>query len=182
MKKRYYLSMVSLFPLFLIYHIGSLFIHKSFELFAQMSSIQLFLFGVLSLIAAVFIYRPVDRYFKGDHSPKARIGVEKLTKRSTMTVFLFGSVFVLGMLIPLFFSPDLLSTSSEISMEKMPMFYNLAVIPPSFYIFAVFSVFILNFFVFDLSLNMKAEAFRKFGAVRLKGKEKEIRVYSPKEF
>jgi len=64
MKKRYYLSMLSLYPLMLAFDCVYFVVHHSLEILFVTALVHFVLFGLLNLLGAYFIYKPIDHVYK----------------------------------------------------------------------------------------------------------------------
>ena len=59
MKKRYYLSMLSLYPLILAFDSVYFVLHKSFATLVVTALAHFVLFGLINFVGAYFLYKPI---------------------------------------------------------------------------------------------------------------------------
>ncbi len=173
MKKRYYLSMVSMFLLILAFSTVSFLFHKSLEIFLILGLVQFVLFGPLNYLGAYFLYKPIDHIFiHGGDTEKAKKRISRLTWYSTVWIFFLGSLFVVIVVVPLFLFPAAFSDSEVFSVDKMPLIFKLSAIPPIFFINALLPSFITYFLINDFILDLKAKVFLQFQILYPAGKKR----------
>ena len=173
MKKRYYLSMLSMFLLILAFSTVSLLFHKSLEIFLKLGSVQFVLFGPLNYLGSYFLYKPIDNIFiHGGDTEKAKKRINRLTWYSTVWIFFLGSLFVVIIVVPLFLFPAAFSDSEVFSVDKMPLIFKLFAIPPIFFINALLPSFITYFLINDFILDLKAKVFLQFQILYPAGKKR----------
>ncbi len=170
MKKRYYLSMLSLVLLILVFD-GIYFVsHQSLEMFLVMNLPHSILLGLLNFFGIYFLYKPIDHIFiQNDDVERAKKRIKHLTWYSTVWIFFVGLLSVLLLLLGVFF----FQTASDVaSMDKMPPIILLSVIPSSLYIYAVLPAFITYFLINDFSLDLKEKVFSRFQILYSVGKKR----------
>jgi signal transduction histidine kinase len=163
MKKRYYLSMLSLFPLIIVFDSIYFLFHKSFQIFLMLGLAHLVLFGLLNLLGAHYLYKPIDRLFnQGEDAEQAKKRINRLTWYSTGWIFILGFIYFVITNLPLFLDPTLFSDMEVFSVEKIPPWYLLSNMPAIFYIYSIFPSFITYFLINDFSLDLKIKVFSQF--------------------
>jgi len=91
MKKRYYLSMLSLFPLIVAFDSIYFVLHQSLELFLLAALAHFVLFGLLNYLGTYFLYRPIDQVFiQSKDTKQAKKRIHHLTWYSTGWIFFLG--------------------------------------------------------------------------------------------
>jgi len=144
MKKRYYLSMLSLYPLILAFDTVYFIIHKSLATLLVTALSHLVLFGLINFVGAYFLYKPIDHVFiQGQDTQQAKKRIKCLTQYSTILIFSLGSLYVALTYLILFlipmdvegFSPDLVP----------PIFLLLNMIPSLLFMYAILPAFITYF-------------------------------------
>ncbi len=160
MKKRYYLSMFSLFLLTLLFDAVYIPAHKSIELFLLSGAIHFVLLVPVSFIGIYRLYKPIDRMFLEEKvTVSARVRVRRLTWYSSLWIFAMGAVYFAGMIIALWFTSV---ETGNVEMEKIPTSLWLTAIPSTLYIFAILPAFISWFIINDFTLDLKAKLFTRF--------------------
>jgi len=173
MKKRYYLSMLSLFPLVLVFDSIPFFYHKSLEIFLMMSLVHFVLFGLLNFLGTYFLYKPIDHLFtQGGDTKQAKKRINRLTWYSTGLIFILGISFNIIFLLPIFLDPTLYSDMEVFSVDKMPLKYILSIIPSGIFINALFPSFIAYFLINDFNFDLKAKVFKQFKILYPSGKKR----------
>ena len=88
MKKRYYLSMLSMYPLILVFDSIYFILHKSLELFLFAALAHFILFGLLNYLGTYFLYKPIDHIFiQSEDAKQAKKRIQNLTWYSTGWIF-----------------------------------------------------------------------------------------------
>lgn len=170
MKKRYYWSMLSMFPLVLLFDLIYLPAHKSLEMFLMLAVIHFILLGPLNFIGIYFIYKPIDTAFQNRHDePKARNRIQQLTWHSTIWIFILGVIYFGGMILMIYSFP---MDTGEIAMEKMPPILWLTAIPSILFIYAILPAFITYFLINDFTLDLKLKAYSHFKIIYPVGKRR----------
>ena len=106
MKKRYYLSMLSLFPLIVAFDSMYFVFHKSLEIFLGSSLLNFVLFGLLNFVGTYFLYKPIDHLFtQGGDIKKAKERINRLTWYTTGWIFILGISFNVISLLSFFLDP-----------------------------------------------------------------------------
>ena len=182
MKKRYYLSMLSLFPLVLAFDIVYFVLHQSLPIFLMSTLVRFFFLGPINIIGAWFLYRPIDHVFiRSEDTEQAKKRIGHLTWYSTGWIFILGVLSVTANFLLLFLFP---MDTEVVSMEKMPAILFLTFVPSLLYVNAIFPSFIAYFLINDFNLDLKAKTFSLF-TNRLSRWEKEnradfiVRVFNP---
>ncbi|MEZ4935756.1 MAG: adenylate/guanylate cyclase domain-containing protein [Saprospiraceae bacterium] len=170
MKKRYYLSMLSMFPMVLLFDLIYLPAHKSVEMFLMLGAIHFILLAPLNFIGFYFIYKPIDTAFQNrQDEPKARNRIQQLTWHSTLWIFTLGVIYFGGMLLMIYSFP---MDTGEITMEKMPAILWLTAIPSILFIYAILPAFITYFLINDFTLDLKLKAYAQFKVIYPVGKKR----------
>lgn len=167
MKKRYYLSALSALPLLLIFGFIYFLLHQSVEIWMGINAVYVAFFGLINLIGARLIYRPVDRLLKsGEVAENSNRAIDKLAGRTSLWILAIGVVYVILTLIMLAMSPEEMGGDSQaFEIEKIPAIMLIKFIPSLLYVHAVFPAVIGYFLVSDFSMDLKTEAFRRFQMV-----------------
>ena len=157
MKKRYYLSMLSIFPLILVFDIVYFGLHKSLNIFLITTLAHFVLFCILNFPGTYFLYKPIDQIFvQRIHTGPGAKRIHNLTWYSTGWVFIIGIIYVAFSLFFLFF---FVAETGVVSTERMPPIFYLSMISSSLFVFAVFPAFITYFLINDFTLDLKEKAF-----------------------
>ncbi|MGH1362705.1 MAG: sensor histidine kinase [Calditrichia bacterium] len=173
MKTRYYLSMLSPLPLLLMINMVYLLSHRSVLVFFQLSGVLFVLYGLLSLLNARWIYKPIAQLYDHQNNIEAaRDRIKKLTFLSTLGIFIIGILFNLVAQLPLFIDSSIYRNIETFSVDKMPLGFLLLGIPPTFFIFAVLPTFIASLVIGDFSLDLRKQVHQKFGIAYAPGKSK----------
>ncbi len=170
MKKRYYLSMLSMFPLVILFDAVYLPAHKTMELFLVLALVHFVLYGLVNLFGIYFLFRPVGEAFdRGQSTPEAKKRIQNLTLYSTGWIFLLGVAYFGCMLLLFFLLP---MNTGDISLEKMPPVLWLTIIPSTLYIYAILPAFITWFLVNNFTLDLKASAYSQLNLTYPAGKKR----------
>jgi len=173
MKKRYYLSMLSLFPLIVAFDSIYLVFHKSLEIFLASSLLNFVLFGLLNFLGTYFLYKPIDHLFtQGGDIKKAKERINRLTWYSTGWIFILGTSFIVISLLGFFLDPTVYSDMEVFSVDKMPLIYILSGMPALFFVNVIFPSFITYFLINDFNFDLKAKVFLQFQILYLAGKKR----------
>ncbi|MBC8232061.1 HAMP domain-containing protein [bacterium] len=170
MKKRYYLSMLSLFPLILAFDSVYFVLHQSLKLFLMSALAHFVLFGLINFIGTYFLYKPIDHLFiQSEDTKQAKKRIHHLTWYSTGWIFFLGILYVA-------FTPLLafvfLKDFETFSMDKIPPILWLTLIPSSLFLFAIFPSFITYFLINDFNLHLKTKVFLHFQILYPAGKKR----------
>jgi len=172
MKKRYYLSMLSLFPLIMVFDSVYFVMHQSLEAFLGFALIHFVLFGLLNIFGAYFLYKPIDHVFiKSEDTKQAQKRINHLTWYSTVWIFILGFLNVAISFLPLIIFPTMFNID-QFSMDKLPPALWLNFIPSLLFVYAIFPSFITYFLINDFNLDLKAKAFHHFQIVYPAGKKR----------
>jgi signal transduction histidine kinase len=172
MKKRYYLSMLSLFPLIMAFDCVYFVMHQSLETFLGFALIHFVLFGLINFVGAYFLYKPIDHIFiKSEDTKQAQKRINHLTWYSTAWIFILGFLNVTISFLPFILFPTLLSTD-QFSMDKIPPALWLNFIPSLLFVYAIFPAFIAYFLINDFNLDLKAKVFLQFQILYPTGKKR----------
>jgi len=160
MKKRYYLSMLSIFLLILIFDIVYFTIHKTFVLFLISSLTHIIIYVLINIIGIIWLYKPIDRLFvENDKCEKTINRISNLSKYSAFWIFFLGMIYVVfTILVMILFPTDF----EGYSLDKMPSIMWLTILPSTFFLSAVFPAFISYFIINDFSLDLKSKVFCDF--------------------
>ena len=171
MKKRYYLSMLSAFPLIMVFNSIYFIFHKSFDIFLMMGLMHLSLYGLLNFWGTYHLFKPIDKLFNNDGDIElAKQRVDRLNRLSTGWIFIIGTIFTTVSVLPLFIDPSVYGDIEVFTVEKMPMFLILSGIPATLFIFAIFPAFIIYFLINDFKMDLKSQMFARFGILYPAGK------------
>lgn len=170
MKKRYYLSMLSIYLLILAYDCIYFMSHQSFNMFFMMTSPNFILYGLLNSLGTYFLYKPIDHLLnESKNIVQAEKRINQLTWYSTIWIFFIGVLSASVLLIGVF----IFQTASEVgSLDKMPSIFFISVIPGSLFTFAILPAFITYFLINDFILDIKAKTFLQFKIRYSVGKKK----------
>ncbi|MEL6822387.1 MAG: ATP-binding protein [Calditrichota bacterium] len=176
MKKRYYLSMLSMLPLLWAVNMVYLVAHQSVLVFFQLVGILTILFGLGSYLGARWIYRPIAQLFEeqGDIEV-AKKRISQLTLLSTLWILLMGLLYNFITMLPLFIDPSVYGDIETFQVNKMPLGFLLLGIPPTIYVFAVLPSFITSLVVGDFALDLRKAVHEKYGILYPAGTSK-IRI------
>ena len=106
MKKRYYLSMLSLFPLMLTFDTVYFVLHQSLEVYLITAWAHFVMFVLLNLPGIYLLYKPVDLLFiRGEETGAARRRINRLTWYSTFWIFTPGFLYVVMTILFLLLGP-----------------------------------------------------------------------------
>jgi hypothetical protein len=174
MKKRYYLSMLSLYPLILVFDSIYFLFHKSVEIFLMLGlGLHFVLFGLLNLLGSYLLYRSIDHLFtQGVETEQAKNRIDRLTWYSTGWIFILGVSYIVITQLPLLLDPTVYSDIEVFSVDKMPVMLILSFLPPSLFIFVIFPAFITHFLINDFSFDLKEKAFNRFQILYPAGKKR----------
>jgi len=104
MKKRYYLSMLSIYLLSFTIDCIYLTSHKSLSMFFSMIIPNFVSFGLINLLGAFFIYKPIDKLFAGKINPsKVKKRIDNLAWHSSVWIFFVGVLSGFVLLVSVFF-------------------------------------------------------------------------------
>jgi signal transduction histidine kinase len=173
MKRRYYLSMLGLFPLIFMFSSIYFLFHKSLQVLLMTGSVGFVLFGPLNFLGSYFLYRPIDHLFthSGD-TKQAKKRINRLARYSTVWIFTLGLSYNAITVLPVFLSPTLYSDIEVFAVEKMPVTFMLSAIPAILFIYAIFPSFIAYFLISDFGYDLKAIVFSKFGILFPSGRKR----------
>ncbi len=174
MKNRYYLSMLSLFPIIILFDSIYFIYHRSLNIFLGLGFVHFLLFVVLNLIGAYYIFKPVDRLLLGiENSEKVKHRIERMTWISTGWILLIGSMYVAIAVIPLYFFPDIFKSPEDFTIDKIPeRFFFYSILPSIFFVYAVFPSFLAYFIINDFTLNLKDKVASEFNIRYSAGKKR----------
>lgn len=174
MKKRYYLSMLSLYLLIVVFDSIYFFFHKSFKVFLMMAIVHFVLYGLINFLGTYLLYKPIDRLFTqgGGDTKQAKERISHLTWYSTSWIFIIGFSFIAFGQLSLFFNSSMYGDLETFSMDKMPFIYMVSIIPASLFLYAIFPAFITYFLINDFNLDLKAKVFLKFQIMYSPGKKR----------
>jgi len=170
MKKRYYLSMLSLYPLILVFECVNFIFHKSLELFLMDALTHFVLFGLLNFLGTYFLYKPIDHIFiqSGD-TKQAKKRINHLSWYSAVWIFFIGLLYIVSVFLWLIvFQMDIPTAS----IDKIPPIILLTAIPSVLFVFAILPSFITYFLINDFTLDLKAKVFSRFQILYPAGKKR----------
>ncbi len=129
MKKRYYLSMLSLFLLILAFDSVYFLIHVSLETLVATALAHFVLFGLINFVGACFLYKPIEHVFiHSEDTIKAKKRIKRLTLYSTGWIFFLGFLYVAISFLFLFLAP---SAVEGFYSDKVPLIFLLFNMIPS---------------------------------------------------
>jgi signal transduction histidine kinase len=171
MKKRYYLSMLSIYPLILTFDSVYYIVHKSLGILAITALAHLFLFGLVNFIGAYFIFKPVDKLFTQDIDvEKAKKRINRLARYSSGWIFCIGAFYVMTTFSIFYLFPE---DIPQFSPEKVPIFFLIVnMIPSLLFMYGILPAFITYFLINDFNLDVKIEAFNRFKILLPVGKNR----------
>jgi len=173
MKKRYYLSMLSVFPLIMFFDTIYFIFHRSMEIYLLLGLVHFIIFGLLVFLGSYYIYKPINQLLsQGTHLQVAKERIRRLTKYSTGCVLGLGVFFVIVSTLPLFLDPTIYSDIEVFDIEKMPTVYLLSNVPVQFYVNALLPAFIIYFLINDFSFDLKTKVYAQFQILYPAGKRK----------
>ena len=160
MKKRYYLSMLSIYLLSLAIDCVYFISHKSLSMFFSMTIPNLLVYGFVNLIGIYFLYKPIDHLFNENKDTlQAKKRIDHLTWYSTIWIFFVGILSGFVLLISVF----LFQMASEVAtMDNMHPIFLISVIPSTIFTSAILPSFIIYFLINDFNLDLKAKTFLQF--------------------
>ena len=160
MKKRYYLSMLSVFPLILLFDAIYLVLHQALDIFLMTVLVHFVLFCLLNFPGTYFLYKPIDHVFiYSENTEQAKKRIEFLSWYSTWWVFFLGMLYVGFSLFFLFYY---VANTGVVTVEKMPPIFYLSMISSSLYVFTIFPAFTTYFLINDFTLDLKERVFYNF--------------------
>ena len=160
MTKRYYLSMLAVFPLLLLFDAIYIPAHQTAVFFYFTAAVHLFIFVLLNSVGIWLLYKPVAASLRQN---LITAGVKKRIRRlpwlSALWIFLLGVLYQMGIIFLILNAP--LDTGS-ITLEKMPAYLWLTTIPAGVYLYAVLPAFIIWFVINDFTFDLKTTLFTEF--------------------
>lgn len=170
MKKRYYLSMLGIYPLILAFNCVYFAMHKSLKILLMSAVIHFFIFALVNFPGAIIIYKPVDQLFTQQIvTDQAKKRILHLTQYSTGWIFLLGFLYVTMILLFILISP---AAFEGFSLNEVPSIFYFTMIPSLLFVYAILPGFITYFLINDLSLDLKAKAFDLFQIIYPEGKKR----------
>jgi len=170
MKKRYYLSMLSLYPLLFAFDTVYFVLHQSSQIFLMSILVRFIVFGPINIIGAYFLYKPIDHVFiRREDTKQAKKRISHLAWYSTGWIFILGVLSVATNFLLLFLFPV---GTEVVSMDKMPPILFLTFVPSLLFVNAIFPSFIAYFLINDFNLDLKAKTFALFQIVYPVGKKR----------
>ena len=171
MKKRYYLSMLSMYPLVLVFDSVYFVIHVSLETLVVTALAHFVLFGLLNFVGAYFLYKPIDHVcVQGEDTKQAKKRIKHLTRYSTGWIFFLGLLYVAISFSVLYLFPgDIPGVSPD---KVPPIFLFLNMIPSLLFMYAVLPSFIAYFIINDFNLDLKTKVFHQFQILYPVGKRR----------
>jgi len=172
MKKRYYLSMLSLYPLILAFDSVYFVLHRSIGVFFTTALGHLVLFGLINFFGAYFLYKPIDHVFiQGEETERARKRIDHLPWYSAVWAFFLGFLNVAVTFMPMLLFPAMYNIEN-FAMDKAPPILWLDFIPSLLFIYAILPAFIIYFLINDFNLDLKARIFNDFQILFPAGKKR----------
>jgi signal transduction histidine kinase len=172
MKKRYYLSMLSLYPLILVFDSIYFFLHQSFEVFLLSVLWHFVLFGLINFLGVHFLYKPIDHVFiQREDTAQAQKRINHLAWNSAGWIFFLGFLNIALTFLPLLLFPTMLNTEF-FTMDKAPAILWLEFIPSLLFVYGIFPGFITYFLINDFNLDLKAKAFLQHQILYPTGKKR----------
>lgn len=169
MKKRYYLSMLSIFLIIVAFDIVYCFIHLSLVSLIVSISIHFVMFGLINFAGARLIYKPIDHAFTHkENIEEGKKRIAHLAWYSSAWIFIIGAVYVALTFAFLFLFPGKIEGFYP---DKIPMIYLFSsMIPSLLFMYAVFPAFITYFIINDFNFDLKTKAFIELKIVYPVGK------------
>jgi signal transduction histidine kinase len=168
MKKRYYVSMLSVFPLILL--IDSLYFasHQSLDMFLKMAIPHFIVFGLINYLGTYFLYKPIDHIFiQGEDTDQVKKRINNLTWYSTVWIFWVGVLSIVVLLVSVFIFEI---AAGHVTTEVMPPIFFLSVIPSSLFFWALLPSIITYFLINNFNLDLKTKIFLRFQILYPPGK------------
>ena len=173
MKKRYYLSMLSIFPLVVVFDLIYGVVHQSIQIVLIQMAAHFILFGLISLPGIRFLYRPIDEMFAQERRTDAgERRIHQLTWYSTVWIFLIGLLNATLLVVPLFVLPSVYSGSEVFDTQQMPLIFIISAVPSVLFIFGIFPALICYFLINDFGFDLKLAAHARFQILYPPGKRK----------
>jgi len=173
MKKRYYLSMLSMFPLILTFGGIYFYYHKSIQIFLITGLICFVLFGLLNFLGAHFLYKPIDHIFtQGEDTKQAKKRISRLTWYSTGWIFFLGISYNVCSQLPVYLDSTLYGDTEVFDVANIPLNYILSMIPATLFINAIVPSFIAYLLINDFNYDLKAKVFSRFKILFPSGKKR----------
>jgi putative Mn2+ efflux pump MntP len=170
MKKRYYLSMLSICLVVLSFDLIYYISHRTLDMFLKMTIPHILVFGLLNFLGIYFLYKPIDQIFiEGKDTPQVKKRINRLTWYSTVWIFWLGVFSIIVLLVSVFIFGI---ASDHVSTEIMPPIFFLSVIPSSLFIWALLPSIITYFWINDFNLDLKTVIFDRFKVLYLPGKRR----------
>ena len=165
MRKRYYLSMLSTYPLVILFGFVYFVLHRSLEIYLATVVVQLVLFGLLNFPGTYIFYKPVDKILtKGEAKGAAVKQINQLAWLSTGWVFFLGTLYVLITLLFFFLFPSEIEAHG-FNPEEVPTKLWLSFVPSLMFVYAILPSFITYFLINDFILDLKAKVYKQFGII-----------------
>lgn len=164
MKKRYILTMLSLFPIIIAFDSIYFVYHKSLTIFLGLGFVHFVLYVIINLTGSHFIYKPIEHLFlTGQDTVNARKRINHIALYSSLLVFFIGNLYIGFSLLPLYFFPTIFSNPEDFIIDKIPPeFFFYSILPAIYFIYALFPSFISYFLVNDFKLDLKETISREF--------------------
>lgn len=157
MRKRYNLSMLSIYPLILAFNGVYYAMHKSVEIFLMSSFVHFIFFGIFNWISVHFLYKPIHLLMmQEEDSNKGIIRIKNITWYSTVWVFLLGLLYVILIIVSLILFPDYFDDSFP---GQLPSIFFITMTPSLLFVYAIFPSFITYFLINDFSLDLRSKAY-----------------------
>jgi signal transduction histidine kinase len=152
-----------MYPLIVVFDSIYFIFHKSLQIYLALGLAHFILFGLLNMFGTYFLYKPIDHLFLQDaDAKKGKVRISRLTLYSTAWIFILGFIFNVLSHLPLFLNPTIYSDIEVFAIDKMPLIFILAGIPPGIFIFTILPCFITYFLINDFNLDLKAKVFSHF--------------------
>ncbi|MGB4842868.1 MAG: hypothetical protein WBP16_00235 [Ferruginibacter sp.] len=117
MKKRYYLSMLSIFLLTLLFDVVYIPAHKTMSMFLVSVVSHFIVFVPINMLGIYFLFKPVAEAFRRNKmTAKVKVRAPRLAWYSTCWIFLLGLVYFGGFWILLSFTA---ADTGHIAMDKI---------------------------------------------------------------
>ncbi len=172
MKKRYYLSMLSLFPLIVAFDSVYFIVHESLEILFITTLVHFLLFGLINFLGAYFLYKPIDHVFiQRENTQQAKERINRLPWYSSGWIFSLGTLYVAMTLLVFFLFPTDME-GHGFSPDKVPLMIWFSFVPSLLFFQAIFPAFITYFLINDFNLDLKAAAFLQLQILYPVGKKR----------
>jgi len=165
--------MLSVLPLILAYDFLYFVLHRALNILLAMAVMHVVLYGPFLLLGSWLLYRPIARGLGDPHLvPVALERIGRLTWNSTWLAGGVGLLMVAMPLLPALVLPELYAGSGAFEVDRIPIAFVLAAIPPGAYIFCIFPAFVTHFLINDFVLDLRARVYAEHGYLSSPGRKR----------